>query len=243
MGRRYKSSPIVEAICEFRFESDPSWDFAVLGLVYEKLKKSFPVRNQVAQVNAILERMNSVPFPIPLMQFLKDDRSALIQVGQNLLSINRLSPYGSWEEFQLQIHEGLQAYLAVTNSDRFSQVALHYINRIEFEHDVRLEDYLNFRPFLGGALSQDVPAFMVSVQLPSDDLDTTTNLRLGTLDAGSRDAFVVALDINYTLSHPAGIELPTVFEGLNGAHKRIVEIFEACITDKLRHHFGEVEGK
>jgi uncharacterized protein (TIGR04255 family) len=244
MGRKYKSSPIVEVICEFQFEPNPEWDLAVLGRVYERLKESFPVRKQVAQVNAVLEGMNSVPFVTnPLMQFLKDDTSALIQVGQGLLVVNHLGPYTSWEEFQLQVREGLQAYLAVTNSDRFRQVVLHYINRIEFEDNVRLKDYLNFRPFLGEAFSQDVPAFVVGVQLPSDGSDATTNLRLETLDAGDRDAFVVMLDISYTLSHLGEIELLTVFERLKGAQNKIGKVFEACITDKLRHRFEEVKDR
>jgi uncharacterized protein (TIGR04255 family) len=243
MGRRYRSSPIVEVVCEFRFEPDPEWDFAVLGRVYERLKENFPVRKQVAQENAILERVSAVPFTIPLMQFLKDNRSALIQVGQDLLIVNHQGPYASWEEFQLQVREGLQAYFAVTNSDRFRRVVLRYVNCIEFEDDVRLKDYLNFRPFLGEAFSQDVPAFMVGVQLPSDGSDATTTLRLETLDAGDRDAFVVMLDISYTLSHLEEIELLTVFERLNGAYKRIGEVFEACITDKLRHRFEEVKDR
>lgn len=48
MGKRYKSSPVIEAICEFQFEPDPSWDFTILGLVFDFIKDQFPIRNQVA---------------------------------------------------------------------------------------------------------------------------------------------------------------------------------------------------
>jgi uncharacterized protein (TIGR04255 family) len=245
MGRKYKSSPIIEAICEFQFELDPTWDFTVLGLFYEKLKKTFPVRKQITQLDAFVAVSIKPTFisTIPLMHFFKDDGSALVRVGQDFLSINHLSPYPSWEDFQAPIKEGLQAYVEAAGSVRFRRVALRYLNRIEFEDEVRLDDYLNFRPFLGETLPQDFRSFMVGAQLSGNDLEGTVDLRLRTVDAGDLDAIVVFLDVTYILSHPEEIKLTNVFARIDGAHKRVEEVFEACITDKLRQNFGEVTDK
>jgi len=42
MVKKYAKPPIVEAVCEFRLTHDTRWDLTVPGLLYEKLKASFP---------------------------------------------------------------------------------------------------------------------------------------------------------------------------------------------------------
>ncbi len=46
MSRKYKNPPVVEALCEFQFISDKSWDLTLPGLIYERVKSEFPVKQQ-----------------------------------------------------------------------------------------------------------------------------------------------------------------------------------------------------
>ena len=41
---KYRKSPIVEVVCEFRFLPGEPWDAAIPGLVYSKLADVFPKR-------------------------------------------------------------------------------------------------------------------------------------------------------------------------------------------------------
>jgi len=245
MGRRYENSPIVEAICEFHFAPDTLWDLTSPGIIYEKIQDIFPRRNQVAQINAaVVGNVESIVQQIgtiPLMQFLREDGNSLIQVGQNLLTINHLKPYSSWQEFLPLIEKSLQVYKAVVQPKQLSRVAVRYINRIEVENDVDLKEYFNFRPFLGEELPQKYNAFVVGVLLPQEGSKDNLNLQLGTINAETPDTLAVVLDINYFIAQPEEVGLDNVMEWINTAHKHIEDIFEACITNKLRHLFKEVK--
>ena len=246
MSKRYEASPIIEALCQFQFQPDASWDLTIPGLIYEQVKKDFPKRNQVAQVNIGVavnaEIIGQQIGALPLMQFMREDSNTLIQVGQNLLTINQLAPYSSWQEFLLSIEEGLQAYLEAAHPKSIQRVALQYLNRIEFEQKVQLEDYLNFYPFVGEGLPQEFGAFVVGVQLPYENSRDLLNLQLATPNTEAPNTVAMILDLNYMLARLGEIELDSVLEWVNTAHKHIEETFEACITDRLRQRFKEVIG-
>ena len=107
-SKKYRKSPIVEAVCEFQFEENPSFkenpslEMAIPGLVYEKIRTTFPILRQAARVTVSVSATPQEVGPqfgtVPLMQFLRKDEKALIQVGSNLLSANVLRPYPSYRQ-------------------------------------------------------------------------------------------------------------------------------------------------
>ncbi len=243
MSRRYEAAPIVEAICEFQFEPGPPWDLAIPGLIYEQLKDVFPLRKQIAQIGTVIVgNISPTQFgAIPLIQFLNENKNTLVQVGQNLLTVNQLYPYTSWEEFQPQIGQGLQAYVTVAKPKRVDTVTLRYINRITFRHAIELEDYFNIRPVLDHTFSGDFRSFIVGIQLPVKNTQNTINIQLGTIEVDEPDAMTIVLDIHYVLSHLESFEFGAVLAEIDTGHTKVEEIFEACITDRLRQKFKEVE--
>jgi len=94
MGRKYRHPPIIEALCEFRFEPGPPWDLAIPGLVYEKVKEEFPTRRQAkafeVNVAASPEGVEQRVTTTDRIHFLRDDEKALIQVDRNLLVVSGL---------------------------------------------------------------------------------------------------------------------------------------------------------
>ncbi len=111
MGKKYKDPPLVEALCEFQFISEPSWDLTVPGLIYERVKENFPDKHQQIGISmqfrpteeGVEQKVEPNP---PRIQFYKSDKTALIQVAQDLFVINQLKPYPTWGNFKPMIING-----------------------------------------------------------------------------------------------------------------------------------------
>jgi len=242
MARRYRNSPIVEAVCEFRFPPDSPWDLTIPGLVYERIKGTFPQKRSATAfgfdirlgqglVEQELERN-------PRMQFLREDGHALVQVGPNLLAVNHLKPYPGWEAFVPMVQQAYAAYVETAPPASIQRIGLRYINRIELPGPrVELEEYLNFYPYLGADLPQDYGEFNVGIQTAFNGLRDGLRMVLAGAEAGSVDAVPFVLDMDYFLAKPGAISMDEAFSWINEAHDRLEQIFEGCISDKLRQLF------
>lgn len=248
MGRRYRNPPIVEALCEFRFDPGSPWDLAIPGLVYEKVRKSFGKRRLVKALEASIsggpEGIEQQVRTTDRMQFLRDDEKALIQVGPHLLAVNHLKPYPTWQEFLPLIRQGFDAYLEVANPKGIERIGVRYINRIEFPSErIELEEYFEFRPFVGPNLPQDFGSFIVGIQVPYENSRDSLRLQIASAAVKIPDTVAVMLDLDYFLAQPGQVRSDNVFEWVEVAHSRVEEAFEACITDRLRQMFEEVMEK
>ncbi len=246
MSKRYKNPPIIEAICEFYFSSAIPWDLTFIGLIYEKLKESFPKKQQlqvniaVAAASDTKEHVGTIPM-IPLVRFSDSNEKTLVQLGQNLLTVNRLKPYNSWEEFLSSVEKGFKAYCEIANPNELNHINLRYINRIEIPKANRLEDFFQIRLLLPLGLPSNIEAFLVGVNLPYENEKDTLRLQLGTINPEAPDMLTLLLEITYVFAKPEEIALDEVLKRVDAAHKHIEDAFELCLTDELKHTFGEVK--
>src|SRR6266700_1831153 len=176
MSKKYKNPPLIEALCEFYFAPETSQDFeSIINLLYEKIQTDFPKRYRL-QLQASQITIDTAGIPeitqqlLPLVRFQSNNERVLIQVGQNLLTVNHLKPYTSWEEFLPSIEMGFNAYREVVKPKTIHRIALRYINRIEIpSNSIQLEDYFELRPFIGQKLLQNLSAFILGIQIPREE--------------------------------------------------------------------------
>lgn len=244
MTKHYKNSPISEAVCEFQFGQDSPWDFTVPGLVYEKVRETFPNRSQIARVTMGISANEGEIGPqfgaMPVMRFTRKDEKAHIQVGTHLLSVHHLSPYSSWREFLPLIKSAFEAYREVASPKSIHRIGLRYINTIELAgSSISLEDYFEFRPYIGPDLPQNIGPFAISVQLPLENSRDVLNLQMVSQAGVSSDVAIIILDLDYFLVKSGAVGIDEVFEWVDVAHTHIEDIFEASITEQLKQKFGE----
>lgn len=249
MKKRYKNPPIQEAVCEFRLKPDSKWDITVPGLIYEKLREEFP--NKKKRINrGIQKRQTSKDskgeeyqiITDERIQFLAKDKKSFVQIGSGILSINCLDPYPGWDLFRPQIKHGFDALTSVVEFKELHRVGLRYINRIELAGTrVELENYFQFRPFLGQDVPQEMERFIVGCEVLPDG--KTDICRVQLTDARPRKSGNAGflLDIDYSPRQLQNISADKALEWVEQAHNQIEKIFEACICDSLRKIFEEVE--
>ena len=245
MGRKYARPPVIEAVCEFRFGADTQWDLAVPGLVYERIRDRLPNREQrliprieIRNTEAGTEQQIHTE---QRMFFLTEDKKTFIQVGARLLAVNRLAPYPPWDEFRPVVESAFDVLGSTVALRSIDRIGLLYVNRIEIPRpELELSEYFEFRPFLGEHLPQDVASFVVGCVLPFADERDACRVQLanGVPDQPERSSFI--LDLDYFLNRSNGVSADAALQWVENAHTTVEQVFEGCITDKLRALFGEV---
>jgi len=248
MGRRYANPPIVEAICEFILTAETRWDLTVPGLLYERLKQSFPQKEQ-----RMVQEVELTQGPEGLQQqirtserllFVTEHRNLLVQVGPRLLVVNALKPYPHWEGFKPRIEMVWKSLQETIDVQGLERIGLRYINRIELSaQSIELEEYFEFYPFVGRWLPQRMTSFLVGVEFSyANDRDRCRVQLTPITHSETEGKIAFILDLDYFLARPRGVAVVDVLDWIEEAHSRVEEAFEGCITDKLRVMFEEVSG-
>ncbi|MCC7439852.1 MAG: TIGR04255 family protein [Armatimonadetes bacterium] len=246
MRKTYEKSPIVEAVCEFRFDPAIEWDLTIPGLVYEHLRDQFPTKRsrdgvpvEFGEVFAE-EVLKELYKQARIMQFVSNDEHSLVQLGHHFLSVNQLRPYQSWEQFRSLIEVGLNAYQEVANPEKFVRIGLRYINRIDIPgKNVRTNEYLNAYPVVPEPSGKKSQSWLQRTELPYNDENAVFILHVGTINHPDHDGDSFMIDLDFATQHsPPPIN--KAFDWLNRAHNHLEDMFEAAITDKTRELIKEV---
>ncbi len=237
MGEKLKTPPLVEALCEFRFAEDSAWDWVLPGQLYEKIRADFPKR---AQIQGFGVQVQAPPKAKPIasvhpaperVQFIRSDDSAMVQVGFNLLAINQLKPYSSWNEFSALIMQIYEDYCQIAGETRMARIGLRYINQLRTSESIA--DTLTVTPPLTGNLTRPLQSFYQRYELQFDEPDGILIHQTGTRqNEEEQPVFVLDLDFGSTsvqdLSSP---QLVSVW--LDQAHARVYEAFTASLNEAL----------
>jgi uncharacterized protein (TIGR04255 family) len=242
MKAQRKNYPIIEAICEFRFDPASPWDVALPGLVSARLKPEFPKRKQRRIFAGQLTPGPQGPIQqmtvVDRMQLYTESENALVQVNNHLLSVNVLAPYPSWEEFKPLIEQGLLAYRQVCSPVGVQRVGLRYINRIVIPGTrADLETYFDFRPYVGRNLPQNLTEFACRVVIPYEDRHGSLSLQIRS-EAARQDGLPVVLDLDLFTDDPAVATLDNAVDWVDGAHTELDTVFRSSITDRTRDLLG-----
>ncbi|MHC4620261.1 MAG: TIGR04255 family protein [Planctomycetota bacterium] len=245
MTKKYENSPIVEVACEFRFPSRTAWDATVAGMFYGKVRKDFPEK-ETKQL--IVSSLTSQPVGIQHEAkseertiFWTSDKKAFFQIGTRLLVIGCLKPYPEWPTYSSHIKTALETLTELVDIKTFERIGIRYINRIEIpKPTVELEKYFEFRPEFGSALPQEIARFQMSCFWVYENDRDACKVRMLNVPADKPNHTDFILDLDYYLARPEQIMSGEGLDWLEKAHSRVEELFEGCISDRLRELFKEV---
>ncbi len=245
MGRCYKNAPILEALCEFRFQADPDWDYTIPGRFYEEIKGEFPERKQE---NLLAVEMQSkergiqqrLPMPGIKMQFRRNDGAAMLQVAPNLLTINQLKPYSTWPQFKEMILKAYSTYLGLSQPNSIDRIGLRYINQIDIpQKSFDLERFLLVFPNFPQGYPENYNNLLLRTEFPYEAEQEVLILIIASALSPKEAFSSFILDLDYGMPKVAGKSLKEIEERLERAHTRIEQVFEASITNETRQLWGD----
>ncbi len=173
-----------------------------------------------------------------ILLLFSENRAFLIQVGPRLIAVNCLRPYPTWPGFRSRIEKAWNFLREVVEVQGLEYIGLRYINQIYLpETSSRLEDYFEFYPYLGPSLPQDNVAFTAGSLFAYHEGRDQCRLQLNNAPVSPGEPPAVFLDIEYFLAQSKAVKPEEVFEWLEEAHRKVEEIFEASITERLRTMF------
>ena len=241
MRKQYASPPVYEVLAELRFPDDTPWDIAVPGLIYERIKERFPERRErVAEEGIVLISAGELQQPrtTTIALFYTKDFRGIVQVGPRLLVINKLRPYGGWEQFSEYLRCALDALDAVVSPERLEALSLRYINVLEIEEEPsRLNSYLNFRPEFEHVVTGEPTRFAMACEFATKNGRDACRIRINGERHAEDEPVYILLDLQCELIRREEVEPKNALHWLEEAHEELSALFEACITDRLRETF------
>lgn len=243
MNRILRKDPIVEARCDFQFDA-PDWDWTVPGLLWGQIRDEFPLKQQFELLPSNASEDNNEVLGVSQLNFWREDKSALVRIEPNELSIVQRAPYTGWPQFRTIIERVLNAYREVAPSGPLDDIALHYFNRFPLPSEkFDFEDYLNIGPSTPNIEFSTVGHWRQQVELIKLEEKVSLVLQTGFLSREKVETVedvVMMLNItanDLTESNLEGIEM----QRLDVAHAQIEELFFACFTPKYLELFAPEE--
>jgi uncharacterized protein (TIGR04255 family) len=245
MSKRYRNSPIAEALCALRF--DPKlWDLTLPGRFYDTVKTEMPARQDDTTVafQLIPQERNVRRVESPRAVFKSADALSVIQLIPGNMSLSRLRPYPTWDEFRSQILRCAERLDGILGKDKGTVsfgLELRYVNAILVDwKGSSIARYLNVSPKTPGPLTESITGYFLHLEYARNS--ETGVLIVETGSAPTKDANKVNLMLDLRVVAPPANQLSLSETGawIDKAHEEIESAFEQCVTAESRAIFGEL---
>lgn len=242
--KKYKNAPLVEVLCEFTFD-DFSNDFTQIDTNFGRaIESEFPERVEKVNVTfnfkvSEIPTAKSVAQQVELIQYYNREKNRIVQIGPNLLAINQLKPYVSWEEFNPLVMENLNLYKKIVDFKSIKSIKLRYVNKIELlDSDNNVGDFFRYSIMLPDEVSKDLANIKLTTEhFYKRDRDVLS-ISLYNTTASSEGSISFVFDLTYALVKPDQVDYSEIEDWLTEAHQNINTIFEAALTEKCKQLFN-----
>ena len=251
--RRYKTPPIEEAICEFRFLPGSEWDLTIPGKLQAQLGDQYTGKPRAQKVLELgLEPQEGKPPNLKYgeglarVQLVTKNGKRMVGVGVDVMSVHVLRPYqrssipreSGWGAFKPRIWAALDAYWKVAEPRGVSRVGIRYVNKILVPHDsVDIGAYLKCALPRVTGLPERLTNFVNRFAYAYED-GVQLVLSQGSLEGQPGSvSFLLDLDVIWENAPAGGASRDEALDVVDDLRERERDAFEAVITDKARGLF------
>lgn len=240
--RKYRNPPIQEAVCEVHPVLPKPLSKEEIDRMGPIWKKDYPhqqtVEEKALRVEIALGKSKTSEEIVGHKLFAKsEDGKNIVQLASSLFAVNRLPPYGGWEEtFRDIILKRFKEAQALLGFSAISRINLRYINRIELpEAALTWKQWFATSPPIPSVLPGEPLFFQSHTQLPLDD-GLLAIINFGTLPGTKTPVVMLDIDVVWQGNVLIG-ELPSMLDKVHSPHNLI---FESYLTENLRAVFKPI---
>ena len=237
VSRKYARAPITEAIIEIRVKPAPSVTVASCKPIFEEIRDQFSeVKDLVMMQAEIGPQIEAHAVQSVVGYVLRSDRlQQIVTVTPDKFAFSQLRPYDRWEAFLPACRHLWDVYVASLRPEKITRVGTGFVNRIEIPMPVAdLRDYFRTVPEISPDMQQELAGAFLQLQLPQKDIGCMAVLNEAVLQA-SASTVPVILDIDVFDESQEYDVGDKIWAKLDEFRWRKNQIFEACITDKVRN--------
>lgn len=233
--RPLKNAPITEALIDVRVELPQEFDPAVFEAAHSKLSAQFPNLQRRHKITAQI-KVGTQTAPEAHLDgiFLRSkDELTIAQFRRDGFTLNRLKPYGSFDELLPNALRLWDMYVNAVQSVKVVRLAVRYINHLQMPQGRPLGEILTLPPEPPPGPLKAMAGFLSRFNLIANDGKVRANLTQAVEATGDPDARSILLDVD--VYEPVQLEAPAG-DSLGGAFQRLRtiknEIFFGAITEE-----------
>lgn len=245
----YSRSPITEAILDFQLEYLVSPTLDSLSSCGDEIPDEYPERTplQTSVSEFVIDPQagNSArikDFPAGFA-FLSESKQRIFQAKTDGFTFNHVSTapgtYPGWFVFRLEAEKVWGIYKKICRPNRVRRIGLRYINRIDLDTTgpasiVKIQDFFRTYLELSSDLPQTMGGFFMQVVVPIPELRSAVAITKTQVKSPKPEVVSIILDLDLFRTEDIPNDETEFWSLIDSMRFKKNEVFEACITDKLR---------
>ncbi|WP_436516099.1 TIGR04255 family protein [Ekhidna sp. To15] len=236
--KKFKNPPLTEAVFELFYQTS-NWNPATPGTYYSKVSKDYPVITQSGGGFGIALGAQGVQIGSGnnnLTQFKSQDNSSIIQLSNNLFTVNKLPKYGGWESYKEMILEAVELLYSTIDIQQINRIGLRAINKLDVKSH-SLENFkrsFNVYPNMPNGIVNDFNSLQLNYETSFPDNEVLA-VNFATLRKESGYEAPVQFQLYYTKLTP--VDKNSIEKWLDNAHMQLHSAFDHIVTSEQKKEF------
>ena len=237
----YPNPTISEALCEIRFElpEGASWKPSLPGEFFKRVQDDYPEMEPAYEVGLQLEFGpkkigHSLSPPRQLARFTHASRPLILQLSENVFSVNVLPVYPGWSSMREDVVTAWSQARSVLKPAKVTRVGLRYINRIERKKpDETPSEWLSAGDYISAGVLRSKGAFLSRVESHIDQ-ENVLIVTVAEIQSDDTDAMrPIVLDIDRIVEKQLSVKNDALLKEMDSLHEHVWQVFESAMTPRL----------
>ncbi|NJO88879.1 MAG: TIGR04255 family protein [Chloroflexia bacterium] len=170
--------------------------------------------------------------------FKNDEGNKIIQLSNNMLTVNRLPSYIGWENFEQDIIESLDALKKNIEIKLYNRVGLKFINKIDIEESTidGLKKYFEAYPNYISK-NKNIKGMQYLMEFPIEGNNEINSILIATILP--EKGYKVPIIYQLYAAKISNLRFSEFEEWISNAHIKLKKLFQDNLTDFCKRKFDE----